>query len=330
MFKARRLGWVALGISLFLHGLPVAMICLFSPGGSTHASVTAFAIDTRSGPPRSMQLSLWDEPKAGPPAKAIEKPAPSFAPPQEAAVAPTVKPPELTRPIISPRQTDKPTEFIVKNTASPKSDFEALTGTAGSGRMREIGGASGNNPRGSSGGAAGVGLLRTPRPVESVVFVVDGSSSMGSIGPGGSFETAKRELIASIDALPAATRFQVIVYNRSANTLRINGHTDLVPASVENKQAAFVLIRQLEPEGSTNHVLALQQAIILQPEAILFVTDGDGLRADQVRALTVLNRGHSSIGTFELTGRPQREKSALQILAEQNHGDFRRASIENN
>jgi hypothetical protein len=328
MFTGRRSGWLALGISLALHGLPVCLVCLFSPRGASHAGVSAFAIDTRGGPPRSMTLSLWEEPKAGSPAKAVEAAATGSTPRPEPFNTGTVKVPEQPQTKISPQPADESTDFVVKNSAMAASDYAALAAGAGSGSKRNMGGMPGNGETSSAGGRGGIGLLRVPRPVQSVVFVVDGSSSMGNMGPGGSFERAKRELITSIEALPATTRFQVIVYNRSASPLRINGHTDLVPASEPNKRAAFELICQLDPEGSTNHFLAMQQAIILQPEAILFVTDGDGLRADQVRALTVLNRGRSSIDTFELTRRPQRERSALQILAEQNHGGFRRASIE--
>jgi hypothetical protein len=167
------------------------------------------------------------------------------------------------------------------------------------------------------------GFLRVGNPAQSVVFVIDGSQSMGLDGL---FESAKRELVASIDALPEATRFQVIVYNRSAGPLRINGHTDLVPATDANKLAAAELIRKLEPEGSTDHVRALQQAMILRPEMILFVTDADGLRGDQVHALTVLNHGRAAINTIELNGgRRKGQQSPLQILAEQNRGDFRTA-----
>ncbi len=328
MFTMARSGWIALGISLFLHGVPIALVCLFSPGGTSHASVSAFTLDTRSGPPRSTHLSLWEESPSRPPARPVESATTNTAPRAEASVTRTAKSTEQPKPIDSSRQTQEPAAFVVKSPGRVTSDYQALTGGAGSGRKRDTGMGSGQVGAASSGGSGGIGLLRAARPVESVVFVVDGSSSMGNIGPGGSFERAKQELVTSINVLPKTTRFQVIVYNRSASPLRINGHTSLVVATEENKRAACELIRQLDPEGSTNHFLAMQQAINLQPEAILFVTDGDGLRADQVRALTVLNRGHSSIDTFELTRRPQRERSALQILAEQNHGDFRRAAIE--
>ena len=160
--------------------------------------------------------------------------------------------------------------------------------------------------------------------VRSVVFVIDGSSSMGQEG---SFDRARQELLFSIRALPATTSFQVIVYNRSAAPLVINGHTDLVPATDVNKAAAFALIAKLNPEGDTDHVRAMQQALILRPEAIYFVTDADGLRADQVHALTVFNHGHSTIHTIELNAGRRRERSPLQVLAEQNHGDFKSGSF---
>ena len=176
---------------------------------------------------------------------------------------------------------------------------------------------------GSSGhvGAHGTGIFDLATVAESVVFVVDRSASMG---PSGSFSAAKHELLAAITALPPTTRFQVIVYNRAPTTLRINGHVDLVPATEANKEAATQCLAELGTEGATDHVRALQAALQLRPDAIYFVTDADDLRADQVRALTVLNHGRSSIHAIEFAGeRRQRERSLLQVLAEQNQGQFR-------
>ena len=115
----------------------------------------------------------------------------------------------------------------------------------------------------------------------------------------------------------------MIVYNKRAAPLRINGHVDLVAATPANKHAALALIRELDPDGATDHVHAMHEALVLHPEAIIFVTDADGLRADQVHALTVFNHGRSAIHTIELSPGRRREQSPLQILAEQNHGDFR-------
>ncbi|CAN5566271.1 hypothetical protein BH10PLA2_BH10PLA2_23610 [soil metagenome] len=326
MLTTGRSGWIALGVSLLLHGVPAALVCFVSPSAKSHGGVLAFGLDTRSGPPRSMKLSLWDAPREIETSQKAEQPAmPAPVQPPTPSVAAT---PTQSEPVPIHLPEARPSQ-LAPNTSSTKSDYMALAhNTSRNLGGRSQGGGSGLGGTGSSGGAGGVGLLRVPREVQSVVFVVDGSSSRGSVGPGGSFERAKRERINSIDVLPATTRFQVIVYNRSANALQINGQTGLVLATEENKRTAAQLIRELDPEGSTNHVLALQQAISLQPEAILFVTDGDGLRADQVRALTSLNKGRSSIDTFELTHGRQRERSPLQILAEQNHGGFRRASIE--
>jgi hypothetical protein len=341
VFTVARPGWIALGTSLLLHGLVFLGLTLCSPAGATRASVTAFAIDTRVDRGRSMHLTLWEAP--GPAAAGATAP-PTVAPAQAALAAnppPTIPPPPSvpslrpapTSPAAKPADLQaapavQPAKFVVHSTGSSSSDYQALTGAAGSSSPGGRGGMGMMGTGAGRGSAGASGILRVARPVESVVFVVDGSSSMGNLGAGGTFERARRELIASIAALPAAIRFQVIVYNRSAIPLRINGHSGLVAASDDNKQAACELIRALEPEGATNHMLALQQAITLQPEVILFVTDGDGLRADQVRALTVLNQGKASIDTFELSSRPRRERSALQILAEQNRGDFRRASLD--
>src|SRR5262249_16880714 len=140
-------------------------------------------------------------------------------------------------------------------------DYAALTRSATASQRSDpsgsnLGGFEGERRANSKRG--GFGLLGSSREIQSVVFVVDGSSSMGVDG---SFEKGKREVIASIDALSPGTRFQVIVYNRSAEPLNINGHLTLVLATPDNKQAAYALIRRLDPEGSTDHVKALRQAL---------------------------------------------------------------------
>ena len=53
-----------------------------------------------------------------------------------------------------------------------------------------------------------------------IVYVVDRSASMGL---NGSLAAAKRELLASLDRLPPSARFQVIVYNRTAQASASTG-----------------------------------------------------------------------------------------------------------
>ncbi len=307
---------LALGLSFVFHfGLGLALY-LMAPAGATHAGMNTTRVNTRVGAPRATHLSLWEEqqkPLEKPEAKPVEFSKSAGNSSSNQALRPPVEsaPIEMPSTVMPLAPAPKPQK--------PASDYAAFTGGA---TGSSSGGIGRGSPTGHGGSrlSGGLGFFKIAEEVRSVVFVIDGSMSMGLEG---SFDAARRELLASIDALSETTRFQVIVYNRNAAPLRINGHTDLVLATDANKQAASDLIRKLDPEGDTNHVRALQQAMILQPDAIFFVTDADGLRADQVHALTVFNHGRSTIHAIELNAPRRREQSPLQVLAEQNRGDFR-------
>jgi hypothetical protein len=188
------------------------------------------------------------------------------------------------------------------------------------------------NPTGAAGNPGGEGsegpLFDVPVQARSVVFVIDRSGSMGAFGR---LDRARRELARSLERLPESTRFQVILYNRRADLLRIAGQTGLVPATAENKRLAVRLLDDVVPEGSTDHLNALRQAILLQAEAVYFLTDADDLQADHVRALTQLNHGRSAIHTVEMT-LENRGKSdmPLQVLARGNRGTYRAVSANSN
>src|SRR5262249_23000898 len=156
-----------------------------------------------------------------------------------------------------------------------------------------------------------------PTEARTIVYVIDRSMSMGL---GGALATAKQELLASLERLPATARFQVIAYNRSAEPLLL-GSGGLEPATPEKKRRAASLIEGLDAVGGTEHVPALKRALALRPDVIYFLSDGDDLQAEQVRALTVFNRGRSIIHAIEL-GHTRRtgENRSLQILARENHG----------
>jgi len=173
-------------------------------------------------------------------------------------------------------------------------------------------------------GPAGLPLF-VPTAARSVVYVIDRSGSMGT---GGRLALARRELLASLDGLPPGASFQIIPYNRVAEPLRIAGQTVLVPATPANKQQAALLLEALAPEGGTDHLAALQRALLLQPEAIYFLTDADDLEAAQVQRLTRLNHGRTIIHTIELTARHRDTPGMpLQALAHDNRGEYRGVDV---
>ncbi len=122
-------------------------------------------------------------------------------------------------------------------------------------------------------GLKGGPIFPVPAAARSVVYVIDRSGSMGQRGR---LTLARRELEASLHSLPESTQFQIIAYNRQAEPLRLSGKSSLVPATPDNIQQAARLLDAMEPEGGTEHLPALQQAIRLRPDVIFFLTDADG------------------------------------------------------
>jgi von Willebrand factor type A domain len=154
-----------------------------------------------------------------------------------------------------------------------------------------------------------------PTVGNSVVFVIDRSASMGL---GGRFERARREIAASLRRLPPDARFQVIAYHGSTELLAGHG---LMLATMESVEASLAALDRLIPEGGTDHSKALRTALALQPDVICFLTDDDDLTPEQVRDITRLNRSKASIHALcfiEPFG-----DSSMPLLAKQNRGVFR-------
>lgn len=141
------------------------------------------------------------------------------------------------------------------------------------------------------------------------------------MGQSRSFAAARRALLDSLERLPATIRFQVIVYNRTAEVLRIAAGAELVAATPQNKREAAHLLDVLHTEGGTEHLPALQRALALHPDVIYFLTDAHDLKAEHARAVTRLNRGRSVIHAIVLGN--EKEGSSLRVLARENRGEYR-------
>jgi hypothetical protein len=149
----------------------------------------------------------------------------------------------------------------------------------------------------------------------SVVFVIDRSASMGLEGR---FERARSELEASLRRLPSTARFQVIAYDRHAETLVGSG---LRPATADTIQSAIVAVERLKAEGGTDHTSAFRAALAMRPDVICFLTDDDELTPQQVSEITRLNRAHSCIHALCFI-QPIGD-SSMPMLAQLNRGQFR-------
>ncbi|NQU24316.1 MAG: hypothetical protein HQ567_23790 [Candidatus Nealsonbacteria bacterium] len=106
-----------------------------------------------------------------------------------------------------------------------------------------------------------------------IVYVFDRSISMRWRN---ALETAKRELLASLDSLDKVHQFQIIFYNEEPQivpTGRVGNA--LVFGTEQNKTAARRFVGGIVANGSTDHERALVLAIKLQPDVIFFLTDAD-------------------------------------------------------
>jgi hypothetical protein len=103
------------------------------------------------------------------------------------------------------------------------------------------------------------------------------------MGEHGKLSRARAALLATLRAQPEGVRAQVIVYDSAARAL-IPGQS-CVQLNEGNIEAVEAILRVRGAAGRSNHFEALRAAIPFRPDAILFLTDADGLNRDQLRAL---------------------------------------------
>jgi hypothetical protein len=296
-------------LSLALHA-GVLCLCLGTRlGGGKGGGGFAPAIDTRAGDARMEVTFAFVE---DPPRKSRPAPAKAIAP-------------LLAAPLKVPQVSASPAR---RQAAASR---PALPANSGAAEEQEPMHAS--LPAGGTGAGSGKGndlgttsFFQIGTQARRVVYVIDHSASMGL---NASFARAKRELLASLERLPADAYFQVIVYNRSSELLSLGSGSSLAAASPESKRRAADTLERLQPEGGTDYIPALKRALALQPDVIFFLTDGDDLRLDQIQAITQINRGRAVIHTVELSGpRSAQGASRLEVLARANQGRYRFVPLE--
>jgi hypothetical protein len=282
-------GWLALGLSVGIHGLLLAALCCI-PSGTIRADrsppvVTAVVVSDEFG----------ERPGRGAQAGPVE--------------------PEPPPPVIQ--------LVPVADASSPGSDPGPIPPAAAS--AEPAGAGHGSDDHGGGLGSdtehSSPTFFKVAAHGDSVVYVLDCSASMGL---NDSFADARREVLASLDRLPESSRFQVICYNRDAMALNICGRTDLVPAGPQNKRAAAVVLEGKLPAADTNHLEALRQALALEPDVIFWVTDAADLKAEEVRTVTGWNHGRTAIHAIELSSRdPAGPDTPLSWLARYNRGTYK-------
>ncbi|MDZ4657148.1 MAG: hypothetical protein SH868_06165 [Bythopirellula sp.] len=174
------------------------------------------------------------------------------------------------------------------------------------------------------------------------VYVFDRSESMNSIFTLYSQQrvlstitpllSAKMEMARSLGALSKASEFQIVFYNDTVEIFGA-GHYDqkLFRATNDNKQMAREYIENTPGEGFTNHLLALDAAMALEPDVIFLLTDGeakDDLHPNMVRKIAKFcQRRNIVINVVHFCNSP-RGNCTLVPLAEKTGGQHVFISLE--
>jgi hypothetical protein len=170
-------------------------------------------------------------------------------------------------------------------------------------------------------GGGRASLLQAPPAARTVVYVLDRSLSMG---PEGALARARHELLASLTRLAPGTSFQVILYNRQCEPLRIGGKSGFLRADETTRQALARELGRIAASGNTDHFHALQKGLLLRADVLYLVTDSDDLSDQDVLTLTRQNGGRTAIHAVELSHRRADAESPLRRLTTLNGGTFRR------
>jgi hypothetical protein len=162
-------------------------------------------------------------------------------------------------------------------------------------------------------------LLQASPAARTVVYVLDRSLSMG---PEGALVRARQEVLASLARLAPGTSFQVILYNRQCEPLRIGGKSGFLEADESTRAALARELQRIAASGNTDHFRALQKGLLLRADVLYLVTDSDDLSDQDVLTLTRQNAGRTAIHAVELSRRRADVDSPLRRLTTLNGGTF--------
>lgn len=160
------------------------------------------------------------------------------------------------------------------------------------------------------------------------VYLFDRSASMGVtiphfsegliVGEVTPLASAKDELWKSIQSLSEDLSFQIIFYNHRPTVFESEGNAPKLLSGVEkNKTAAKAFIDAVEADGTTDHILALQEALKLNPDVIFLLTDGeykDDPKLREVRKIASLcNRKGVVVQVIHLVPEPRPGTTLIEL-----------------
>ncbi|MFV0443730.1 MAG: vWA domain-containing protein [Planctomycetaceae bacterium] len=242
----------------------------------------------------------------------------------------SIRPASATVPVETPLQSEQPLPAVaVDSTIAsaappavpdrppvelnlPALDQPAVIGAGGPPRMvaqipdllRPSSPAGGGAPRTGAGGAANTtSFLGIQDAGKRFVYVIDCSSSMADFG---ALRVAKTELLASLERLDEVQQFQVIFASMSQIRTLDPGRAGLFHGSESDRLKVRLQIAGIEPDGGTDHLRALLQALEVGPDVLFYLTDGlePPMTAGQLEQVRQRNRG-TRIHTIEFGRGPR-------------------------
>ena len=146
------------------------------------------------------------------------------------------------------------------------------------------------------------------------IFVVDCSESMIEDDR---IARATIELRRSVFALQPPQKFEVIFFN--TESIPMPGGPIPRSADLQSKNQLLLWLRLIEPDGGTDPRPALKQAIMLRPDAVFLLSDGD-LPEGTVKEVAKLNTRKVPIHCVDLAGGLAGDQ--LKLIASDSGGQY--------
>jgi hypothetical protein len=160
------------------------------------------------------------------------------------------------------------------------------------------------------------------------VYLVDSSGSMGE-----GFESARAELLASIQVLKPDQRFYVVFFDAQSDYMRLrNANTDeprSVNATPQNKAALKRWAMRISKDRGRAPYDPLRFALELKPDVIFLLSDGEfpqgieDLLKEENKVENLFGESHPISIVHTISYHSKEGESRMRRIAEQNKGQYR-------